>query len=77
MEALGVARLDEGERAAVVRLDLEPREGEVRIVDAAVEERGTGSAEELACAVRALKGLALEMPGTTPDARVSMLYPLP
>jgi hypothetical protein len=61
----------------VLRLELEPRDGEIRIVGAAVEARGTGSEAELACALRALAGVALEMPGTTPDERVSMLYPLP
>jgi hypothetical protein len=61
----------------VLLLVLEPQADAIRIVDASVQQRGTGTEAELACAVRALKGLALELPGTTPDERVSMPYPLP
>jgi hypothetical protein len=61
----------------VIRLTLEPSNGEVFVNDAVVEQQGTGTAAQLACATRALKGLALEVPGTVPGEPVSMLYPLP
>jgi hypothetical protein len=61
----------------VIKLELEPSHGEIFVNDATVEQRGTGTAEQLACACRALKGLALEVAGTTPGDRVSMLYPIP
>jgi hypothetical protein len=61
----------------VLRLELEPQLGEIWILDATVEARGTGTDAELACARRALKGLALEVPASTPGERVAMLYPLP
>lgn len=65
------------ESAGVLLLELEPRRDEIRIVDVAVQEQGGGADAELACARRVLKGFALELPGTTPAARVSMAYPLP
>jgi hypothetical protein len=61
----------------VLRLELEPQQGELWILDATVEQGGTATDAQLACARRALRGLALEMPGTTPGPRVAMTYPLP
>jgi hypothetical protein len=61
----------------VLRLTLEPRAGELLIHDAAVEQRGSASGAELACAQRALRGMALDLPDAAPGAQVSMLYPIP
>jgi hypothetical protein len=61
----------------VLRLELEPQLGEIWILDATVEAQGTGTEAELACARRALTGLALNVPASTPGERVAMLYPLP
>jgi hypothetical protein len=61
----------------VLRLELEPQQGELWIVDAAVEQGGKATNAELACAQRALRGAVLEMPGTTPGPRVAMEYPIP
>jgi hypothetical protein len=61
----------------ILRLQLEPQVGEIWILDVTVEERGTATDAELACAARALKGRVIEMPGSSPGEPVSMLYPLP
>jgi len=61
----------------ILRLDIEPQQGELWIYDAAVERRGSASDAQLACARRVLRGLAIEMPGTTPGPHVAMSYPVP
>jgi hypothetical protein len=68
--------LPAADTAGVLLLELEPGDGELRIVDATVGERGAASDAELACAARALKGRALAMPGNTAGPRVTMPFPL-
>jgi hypothetical protein len=65
------------DQVVILRLDLEPQHGELWIYDAAVEHRGGATDAQIACARRALKGLAVEMPGTTPGPHVAMPFPIP
>jgi hypothetical protein len=62
--------------ATILVLQLETRQGGVRIVDAPVEVQGTASDGLVACAQRVLRGRVLQVPGAKPGARHRLLFPL-
>ncbi|MBK9516134.1 MAG: hypothetical protein IPO09_02050 [Anaeromyxobacter sp.] len=66
---------DEGGATSLV-LQLETRSGEVLVVDAPVETRGSAGDGTLACAQRLLRGKVLQVPGATPGERHRVRYSL-
>lgn len=75
--AVNRRRLWSGDAHGVLRLTVEPQAGTLLIVDAAVARRGNATAAELACAERALKHIALDLPEAAPGPTVAMMFPLP
>jgi hypothetical protein len=75
----GVAEEEAGQTrdpTPVLILQLETLGGSVRIVDAAVEERGNASDRLLACALGGLRGATLAVPQARPGARHRLRYRL-
>jgi hypothetical protein len=62
--------------AAVLMLHLESGEGEVRIVDAAVESRGAVGDGVVACAQQLLRERTVAVPGATSGSRHRLAFTL-
>ena len=75
--AVNRRRLWSGDAHGVLRLTVSPQAGTLLILDTAVARRGNASSAELACAQRALKNIALDLPEAAPGPSVAMMFPLP
>jgi hypothetical protein len=63
--------------ATVLVLLLETHQGEVRIVDAPMENRGAASDAAITCAQRILRGRIVPVPEAYEGEKVRVTYPLP
>ena len=62
--------------AATLMLQIEAREGVLRIVDAPVEMRGTASDGLIACVQQALRGQVIPAAAARPGTRYRIPYPV-
>jgi hypothetical protein len=69
-------RAGSGKDQTVLLLDIEALDGEVRILEASVDRRGTASDDVVACARKQLEGRIVPASHATPGTRFKMKFPL-